>query len=69
MSIDITQEAIKKFLALGEAGLVSRVLWHGQQPCSMCKGTMHSKYEPNAFAWVCAGCYNDFALEKGWEKE
>lgn len=42
--------------------------WHGAYACVMCKGTMHSQYEPNAAAWVCAGCYNEFALEKGWEK-
>jgi hypothetical protein len=29
---------------------------------------MHSQYEKNARAYVCAGCYNEFALEKGWEK-
>jgi hypothetical protein len=28
---------------------------------------MHSRWMPNASAWVCAGCYNDFAVEKGWE--
>jgi hypothetical protein len=29
---------------------------------------MHSQYEKNARTYVCAGCYNEFALEKGWEK-
>jgi len=45
------------------------VLWHGAQPCRECNGTMHSKWEPNASAWVCASCYNDFAVRFGWEKE
>jgi hypothetical protein len=48
---------------------IKSILWHGDKPCSQCGGTMHSKYEPKASAWVCAGCYNDLALEKGWEKE
>ena len=67
-AIDLTQEAIKKFLSLGDAGLVSSVLWHGLKPCSECGGTMHSKYEKTARAYVCAGCYNELALERGWEK-
>jgi len=45
----------------------STVLWNGAQPCSQCGSKLHSKYEPNAAAWVCAGCYNEFAQEKGWE--
>jgi hypothetical protein len=45
------------------------VLWIGAQPCSECGGKLHSKWEPTASAWVCAGCYNEFAYEKGWEKE
>lgn len=44
------------------------VLWMGEKPCSQCGGKLHSKWEPTASAWVCAGCYNEFALEKGWEK-
>jgi hypothetical protein len=36
-------------------------------PCSMCTGTMDSKWEINASDWVCAGCYNEFAVKKGWE--
>jgi ribosomal protein L37AE/L43A len=47
----------------------STVLWNGAYPCSLCNSKLHSRYEPNAKAWVCAGCYNEFALEKGWEKE
>jgi hypothetical protein len=43
------------------------VLWTGAKPCSMCGGSIHSQYEPTAKAYVCAGCYNEFALEKGWE--
>lgn len=69
MSIDISSSQVKKFLSLGEQGLVSRTLWHGAQPCSQCGGTMHSKWEPTASSWVCAGCYNELALEKGWETE
>lgn len=68
MSIDISSSQIKKFLSLGDQGLVSRTLWHGLKPCSECGGTMHSKYEPTAKAYVCAGCYNEFAVEKGWEQ-
>lgn len=48
--------------------LIDSILWHGDEPCSECGGTMHSKWEPKASGWVCAGCYNDFAVEKGWEK-
>ncbi len=57
-----------KFFKLADHGLVSRTLWHGAYPCSECGGTMHSRWEPNASAYVCAGCYNDFAYERGWEK-
>jgi hypothetical protein len=46
----------------------SGVLWAGDKPCSMCASTLHSQYESKAQAYVCAGCYNEFALEKGWEK-
>jgi hypothetical protein len=46
----------------------STVLWNGAKPCSMCGSKLQSKWEPTASAWVCAGCYNEFALEKGWEK-
>ena len=69
MSQDITAKEIRRFLSLGEQGLVSRILWHGAKPCRECGGTMHSKWEPNASAWVCASCYNDFAVRFGWEKE
>jgi len=48
--------------------LMSSILWHGDKPCSECGGTMHSQYEKNARAYVCAGCYNEFAYQKGWEK-
>ena len=48
---------------------IKSTLWHGTKPCSMCRGTLHSKYEANASAWVCAGCYNEFAVEKGWESK
>ena len=65
--MDISQPDIKKFLSLGEQGLVSPILWHGARPCSQCGGTMHSKWEPTASAWVCAGCYNEFAIDNGWE--
>lgn len=45
----------------------STVLWNGVYPCSQCGSKLHSRYERNAAAWVCSGCYNEFALEKGWE--
>ena len=38
-------------------------------PCYLCTGKMHVRYEVKAKDFVCAGCYNDFALEKGWEKQ
>lgn len=44
-------------------------LWSGKSPCSQCGGFIHSQYEPTAKAFVCAGCYNDFAEEMGWEKK
>jgi len=44
----------------------SGVLWHGARPCSQCGGTLHSQYERNAGAWVCAGCFNEFAEQCGW---
>jgi hypothetical protein len=47
---------------------IKSVLWTGEKPCTMCGGFIQSQYEPNAQAYVCAGCYNEFALEKGWEK-
>lgn len=37
------------------------VLWEGERPCSKCTGKVHSKWEPSAKAWVCAGCYNEFS--------
>jgi hypothetical protein len=46
---------------------IKSVLWHGANPCSQCGGTLHCKFEQNAEAYVCSGCYNDFAVEKGWE--
>lgn len=46
----------------------SGVLWAGDKPCSFCGSTLHSQYESKAQAYVCAGCYNEFAQEKGWEK-
>ena len=68
ITTDLTIEAIKKLLSLEAAGLASHILWHGAKPCSECGGTMHSQYEKNARAYVCAGCYNEFAYQKGWEK-
>lgn len=68
MSKDITLEALSLLPAQAQEQIKS-VLWHGARPCSQCGGTMHSKWEPNASAWVCAGCYNDFAEEKGWESK
>jgi DNA-directed RNA polymerase subunit M/transcription elongation factor TFIIS len=47
---------------------ITNTLWHGVSPCSECGGTLHSKYEPIARAFVCAGCYNEFAEANGWEK-
>ena len=44
------------------------VLWEGERPCSKCTGKVHSKWEPSAKAWVCAGCYNEFAYVLGWER-
>ena len=35
--------------------------------CTMCNGTYQTQWEPTASAYVCAGCYNDFAEDKGWE--
>ena len=46
----------------------STVLWEGAQACSKCTSKVHSKWEPTAKAWVCAGCYNEFAYPYGWEK-
>ena len=40
----------------------------GARPCSDCGGVIQSQWEPKAQAWVCAGCYNQFAVERGWEK-
>jgi len=37
-------------------------------PCYLCGCKMHVQYEIKAKDFVCAGCYNEFALEKGWEK-
>lgn len=48
---------------------ITNPLWHGVSPCSECGGTLHSKYEPIARAFVCAGCYNEFAQGNGWEKK
>ena len=45
----------------------STVLWNGVYPCSLCGCKLHSQFEFKAKAYVCAGCYNEFALEKGWE--
>ena len=45
----------------------STVLWEGAQACSKCTSKVHSKWEPTAKAWVCAGCYNEFAYPYGWE--
>lgn len=49
--------------------VITNTLWHGSMPCSQCGGTLHSKWEPSAAMWVCAGCYNEFALEMGWERK
>jgi DNA-directed RNA polymerase subunit RPC12/RpoP len=46
----------------------SGVLWNGVYPCSLCGSKLHSQFEFKAKAYVCAGCYNEFAQEKGWEK-
>lgn len=46
----------------------SGILWNGDKPCSECGSKLHSQYEAKAKAYVCAGCYNEFALERGWEK-
>ena len=43
------------------------VLWTGVYPCFLCGSKLHSQFEFKAKAYVCAGCYNEFALEKGWE--
>ena len=43
------------------------VLWYGDEPCSECGSKLHSKWEPTAKAWVCAGCYNELAYPYGWE--
>ena len=48
---------------------IKSVLWQGVYPCSLCGSKLHSRREPNASAWVCAGCYNEFAVEKGWESK
>ena len=64
----MTQEVLD-LLPVEIQAQVKPILWHGAQPCSECGGTIHSKYEVNASAWVCAGCYNDFAEEKGWESK
>lgn len=45
---------------------IKSILWHGEKPCSQCGGTLHSKYEQVARAWVCAGCFNEFAEDCGW---
>jgi hypothetical protein len=45
----------------------STVLWNGAQPCSQCGCKLQSKWDPTASSWVCAGCYNELAFEKGWE--
>ena len=42
-------------------------VWHGEVPCVYCKGTLHSQYESKASTYVCAGCYNELAVKKGWE--
>jgi hypothetical protein len=52
----------------GNLVVPSNTLWHGVYPCVMCSSTIHSQFEFKAKAYVCAGCYNEFALEKGWEK-
>jgi DNA-directed RNA polymerase subunit RPC12/RpoP len=46
----------------------STVLWNGVYPCSLCGGKLQSQFEFKAKAYVCAGCYNEFAQEKGWEQ-
>ena len=66
MSQDITTRAIQ-VLNPAQQALFASILWHGANPCSQCGGTLHSKFEQNAEAYVCAGCYNEFAVEKGWE--
>ena len=66
MSQDITEKAIK-LLNPAQQALFSSILWQGAKPCSQCGGTIHSRYEPKANAWVCAGCYNELAVTKGWE--
>ena len=65
---NIPQEVLDLLPAQAQEQIKS-VLRHGAKPCSECGGTMHSKWMPNASAWVCAGCYNDFAEEKGWESK
>lgn len=37
--------------------------------CIICNSAHGTQWEPKANAIVCAGCYNDFAIEKGWEVE
>jgi len=37
--------------------------------CTMCNGTYQTQWEPTASAYVCAGCYNEFAQDKGWESK
>ena len=68
MSKEVFVAQSRKFFKLADQGLVSPTLWHGAYPCSQCGGTMHSKWEPTASAYVCAGCYNELAEEKGWEQ-
>ena len=64
----IPQEVLDLLPAQAQEQIKS-VLWHGANPCSECGGTLHSKFEQNAEAYVCAGCYNEFAVEKGWESK
>jgi formamidopyrimidine-DNA glycosylase len=54
--------------AIVKALINSPVLWQGEKPCAECGGLIHSQYEATAKQYVCAGCYNELAYERGWEK-
>jgi hypothetical protein len=60
-------DEVLSLLPAGVQQQIKSVLWHGAKPCYQCGGTLHSKYEQNAGAYVCAGCYNEFAIDMGWE--
>jgi len=37
--------------------------------CCKCGGTWQAQWERTAKNWVCAGCYNEFAIQEGWEAQ